>query len=293
VVEKLLTRTPISEVYLVYDKNKYEQYGTKYSAVLKVSVPDPNQLNINALHNEMEILYRLNHPSVVRIYPLGEYKHKIRYLLYQSSDSAYIALEHITGGSLVDHLKTILHEPYDFLWRMELFYQMVCAVDYLHQRGFAHLDLKLENFLVRSTLDPYRIPLPVLIDFGSASLADQLVDVRRIAGKIAAPELLEGLEHPIRLAREPLIPQYCDSWSLGAVLYELLTGYSIGWAGNPNYPHISFPISEIVKEVPSAIDRLFTRMTFAEPQRRMTSTHILEALQDIISDTQPPRISTP
>lgn len=289
-VERLMIITPVSEVYLVYDEIKSIERRRKYSAVLKISIPDPHRMNLIAMQNEVSVLQSLKHPCIVQIYPLGEYNRRMRYVLYQTEESSYFVMEYIRGGSVADHLDTLLNRPFDLRWRVELFYQIVTTVHYVHQKGYAHLDLKLENFILRVPPAPNRTPLPVLIDFGSASFRDELSNVNRLPGRNAAPELLDILRNPQRLNTIPFVASSCDIWSLGAILYELLTGYSIGWAGNPNYPNAPYTISHLNPEVPTNFDRLFKRLTDPNPERRLSTDNILEALQDIIPHTLPPRI---
>ncbi|MBL8747661.1 MAG: serine/threonine protein kinase [Planctomycetes bacterium] len=154
---------------------------------------------------ERQVLARLVHPNVARLHDGG----------VADDGLPYIAMELVSGLPIdryCDQLRTTVRG------RLELFVAVCRAVDHAHRNLILHLDLKPSNVLVDEN------GAPKLVDFGVAALlqdvaagADAAVAVTRnrpLTPEYASPELLRG--EPVGVA--------ADVWSLGAVLYELLTG---------------------------------------------------------------------
>jgi tetratricopeptide (TPR) repeat protein len=150
---------------------------------------------------EAEAVARLQHPNVVQIYEVGEWDGR-----------PYLALEYIDGGSLE---KKLAGTPQPFGQAAELVETLARAVDAAHQRGIVHRDLKPANVLL--TADG----VPKITDFGLAKLLEDPASPSR-SGEIVgtpsymAPEQAEGKARATGPA--------ADVYSLGAILYELLTG---------------------------------------------------------------------
>lgn len=87
-----------------------------------------------------------------------------------------------------------------------IFRQMVEAVAYLHKLKLIHRDIKLENFLIGSSLDNVK-----LIDFGYATCFDEAQPPTKVCGTVStqAPEMLYGQAYDFRV----------DCWSLGITLF--------------------------------------------------------------------------
>ena len=147
---------------------------------------------------EYEIIARLDHPNVVKIFDLGV-----------ADDHAYIAMEYLAAGSLAERLK----EPLPAERVREYVRQVAGALAVIHQSGILHRDLKPANIMFREddTL--------ALIDFGLAKqmkLEAALTGAGRIFGTpyYMSPE--QGHAEPA--------DQRSDIYSLGCVCYEMLTG---------------------------------------------------------------------
>jgi len=158
--------------------------------------------------NEGRLLAALNHPNIAGLLDGG----------VSASGYPYLLLEYVAGERLdhyCDNRKLGIAE------RLRLFRQICEAVDYAHQKQILHRDLKPDNILV--TADG----VVKLLDFGTAALmADSgnvtVTRARMLTPRYASPEQLQG--------RRPGAAG--DVFSLGVVLYELLTG---AWPfGNPN-----------------------------------------------------------
>ena len=96
-----------------------------------------------------------------------------------------------------------------------MFLKMVQAVSVCHERGIIHRDVKLENFLVQAT-SPSNSEMDIkLSDFGIACMYDKVDPPSACSGSMVgiAPEVLSQVPYDFKV----------DCWSLGVILYELLT----------------------------------------------------------------------
>jgi serine/threonine protein kinase/TolB-like protein len=153
---------------------------------------------------ERDILAGLEHPNIARLYDAG----------MDAGGLPYLSMEYVQGESLTDWCDT---RQLRIVARLELFLQVLEAVQYAHEKQVIHRDLKPSNILV-SQSGQVR-----LLDFGVAKLLEvdgpegvQLTAVhgRALTPDYASPELLHG----------DSIDERSDVYSLGVLLYELLTG---------------------------------------------------------------------
>jgi WD40 repeat protein/tRNA A-37 threonylcarbamoyl transferase component Bud32 len=158
---------------------------------------------------EAEAVARLQHPNIVQIYEVG-----------RQDGTPYFSLEYVEGGSLADRLAGKPQAPRESAALAET---LARAMHYAHQRSVIHRDLKPANVLLAGGGGRTPLPdcVPKITDFG---LAKQLEgqDGRTLPGVIVgtpsymAPEQAEGRANEVG----PL----ADVYSLGATLYELVTG---------------------------------------------------------------------
>jgi serine/threonine protein kinase len=112
---------------------------------------------IGRMKREINILSKLNHPSIVKL-------HKV---FSVPRSKLYIVLELCTGGELCDLVMRFDGHLTEDTTRV-IMIQIVEAVAYLHSHGIAHRDLKMENILLAQPYDPDRDPIIKLVDFGFA-----------------------------------------------------------------------------------------------------------------------------
>ncbi|HYH68735.1 MAG TPA: serine/threonine-protein kinase [Urbifossiella sp.] len=158
------------------------------------------------LHGEGHAIARLQHPNIVQIFALGEYRGR-----------AYLALEYVPGGSL--HEK--LHDRPRPAWgeAAGLVQTLALAVHYAHLMGVAHRDLKPANVLLTADGEPK------ITDFGLASVLDRHHEGDGdVVGTPAylAPELVAPDRGNTGHTADG--DKKVDVYSLGVILYELLTG---------------------------------------------------------------------
>src|SRR5262245_5750636 len=156
---------------------------------------------LNRFRRERQILAQLDHPYIARLLDGGA----------TDTGQPYLVMEYVEGRPLTEHCAD---KPVDE--RLQLFRQVCEAVQYAHQNLIVHRDLKPGNILV--TQDG----VPKLLDFGLAKLLnpDQVPErtftmVRILTPDYASPEQVRG----------EAITTASDIYSLGAVLYELVSGH--------------------------------------------------------------------
>lgn len=170
--------------------------------LLRPGLADPN-LRLR-FTRERQILARLAHPHIARLLDAG----------ISASGQPYLALEHVEGEGLLDYCRK---RGLGLRQRLQLFRQVCAAVSHAHANLVVHRDLKPSNILVTSQAEVR------LLDFGIAKLLDgnsedppeaTRTGLRSFTLHYAAPEQIRG---------EPVSTQ-TDVYSLGVILYQLLTG---------------------------------------------------------------------
>jgi len=157
--------------------------------------------SIQRFQIEAEAAAKLDHPNIVPIYEFGAL-----------DDQRFLSMKLVEGTDLGKHLRGV---PMDARHLAQLMATLARAIHYAHQRGILHRDLKPANILLDGQGQPH------VTDFGLARLADQdsaLTLSSDIIGSpnYMAPEQAAGKSHELTTA--------ADVYSLGAIMYELLTG---------------------------------------------------------------------
>jgi serine/threonine-protein kinase len=211
---------------------------------------------------EVDVIARLEHPHILPIYDYGE-----------ADGMPYIAMRYLAGGSLAQRLRRGI-PPIKALPRA--ISQIAEALDHAHRQGIIHRDLKPGNILLDENGNAY------LTDFGIAKVLDSNLTGSAIIGTPAymSPEQANGLALDGR----------SDIYSLGVVLYELLTGREPFDAPTPIallLKHIQEPLPSvraIRPELPAALDTVIAHATAKTPDARYANPLDLAwAFQDAIN----------
>ncbi len=169
---------------------------------------------IARFRNEAECITRLLHPNIVQVYDVGDV-----------GGHPYFAMEFIEGGSLAAQRGDNLRP---FPWAARLIAIVARAVHHIHQHGIIHRDLKPANILLQQgskdcTLDNLDLSMcvPKVSDFGLAKRIDLPGDQTRTGTLLGTPNFMAP-EQAACQVRQIGCP--ADIYSLGAILYDLLTG---------------------------------------------------------------------
>src|SRR5215469_2054840 len=158
---------------------------------------------------ERQALALMNHPNVAKVFEAG----------MTETGRPFFAMEHVPGVSLTQYCD---NNKLTTRQRLELFIPICHAVQHAHQKGIIHRDLKPSNLLV--TLFDGK-PVPKVIDFGIAKATNQQLTQQTLytqtGSLIGTPEYMS----PEQAQTSGLdVDTRTDIYSLGVILYELLTG---------------------------------------------------------------------
>ena len=187
----------MGEVYLAHDTKLRRKVALK----LVRAGMDSAELVARFRHEE-RILAGLNHPNIAQLYGAG----------VTSEDVPFFAMEFVEGARIDEFCKS---QALTTAARLQLFRKVCAAVHYAHQRLIIHRDLKPSNILVTAEGEPK------LLDFGIAKLVegqDAMTQLQTLPGAMtpdyASPEQVRG----------EAMTTVSDVYSLGVLLYEILTG---------------------------------------------------------------------
>ncbi len=211
-IQKLLGTGGMAQVYLGRHSTLNRPVAVK---VLHAYLVDDPQL-LERFRNEARAVAALRHPNIVQIFDFDVV-----------DGSPYIVMELLEGRSLADYLRAQREagRTLTLAGIARIMADLASALDYAHARGIVHRDLKPENIMLRragGTIDP-TAPLPpdieaVLTDFGVARIAD--ASTRTVTGTIAGTPVYMSPEQASGMP----VDGRSDIYSLGIVLYEMLTG---------------------------------------------------------------------
>jgi eukaryotic-like serine/threonine-protein kinase len=188
----------------VYEAERDDRQYTKKVAVKLVRAGMDTEFILARFRRERQILAHLEHPNVARLLDGGT----------ADDGTPYIVMEYIDGLPVTAYCE---RNKLPVEARLEIFLQVCAAVDYAHRRFVVHRDLKPGNILVDQS------GTPKLLDFGISKLL-------MLDGQTAGQTVTEGgrlmtpdYASPEQILGDP-VTIVSDVYSLGVILYELLTG---------------------------------------------------------------------
>src|SRR5882724_2238565 len=260
----------MGEVYLAEDTRLHRKVALK---ILPADLAS-DRSRMHRFHQESMAAAALNHPHIAHIYEIGD-----------AAGVYFIAMEYIDG----DTLRHRINQGMKLLEILEIGCQTSSALVAAHGAGIIHRDIKPENIMVRR--DGYI----KLLDFGLAKLSepeDTTTDtdaptkamVHTAAGTVIgtanymSPEQAKGIH----------IDPRTDLWSLGAVLYEMVTGH-LPFRGETSAESISLilqkeppPLTRFAREVPAELERIVTKaLTKDREERYQTAKDMLIDLRNL------------
>jgi serine/threonine-protein kinase PpkA len=209
---------------------------------------------------EVETVSDLNHRHIIRILQFG-YTEQYPYLIME-----------FLRKTLRERMEN-QNRPISLSESLNVIRKISSALEYAHNRGIIHRDIKPENIMFRNSDNP------VLVDFGLAKISSATENLTRSGVTVGTPDYMS----PEQIQGLPLQPA-SDIYSLGVVLYELLTGHVPYRAGN----YISLARKHLNKKVPRLPRRLkpfqplLNRMMAKNTQKRCNrAEEIIQMLDEI------------
>jgi serine/threonine protein kinase len=196
---------------------------------------------------EASLAGKLSHPHIVAIYDA-----------VVEDDSGYIVMEYVAGGTLESRTQVGSLLPIDKI--VEIIFKCTRALSYANQLGVTHRDIKPGNILMAGASDIK------ISDFGLAISAG--TDVTHVTG-VGSPAYMS----PEQIREQPLTQQ-TDIYSLGVVMYQLLTG-QLPYQASNNFSMIyqitttdPAPPSTLREGVPMSVDRIVRKAMQKDQARR-------------------------
>jgi serine/threonine protein kinase len=237
------------QVYLSHDPYYRRDVAIKVYSLEEDTDADRAQVSRKMFFNEAHMVGMLQHPNIMPIYDAGEEDGKY-----------YVVTEHIQGArTLAAYCRP------DNLLRVddvvEIIYKCAKALHYAHGRGVIHRDIKPSNVMLTIDNDVR------IIDFGIAIVSDS--EVSRIEGIAGSPSYMS----PEQVQSEELTSA-SDLYSLGAVMYELLTGFRPFRADNLSklLHQIVYatppPIHTYRDDLPEELENVVAKTMIKDPAKR-------------------------
>lgn len=220
---------------------------------------------------EARTIANLEHAHILPVYDHGE-----------SDGVLYLVMRYLDSGTLKDHLAS---GPLSITEIDRLFSQLAGALEYAHARGVIHRDLKPSNALIDARGDLF------LTDFGIAKLLESDARFTGSGAMVGTPAYMSPEQ-----AQGRKIDQRTDIYSLGIILYEMITGRIPFDAETPLaiiLKHINAPLplpSVIKPDVSPSIERILLKALAKDPADRFSSVaEFLSAWKQALAEAEPER----
>jgi len=263
-IVKLLGSGGMGKVYLAHDPRLNRQVAVKLLSYYDAALEE----RIRRFQKEAFAASALNHPNILTIYEVGDFE-----------GHNFIATEFIDGVTLRARMG---HRELPFAMALEIAIQVASALSAAHEAGIVHRDIKPENVMIRAD------GFVKVLDFGIAKYSqatggeESLVETKPGAligtAPYMSPEQARGLPVDART----------DIWSLGVMLYEMVTS-RVAFMGETPGETISLilhkepaPLARYADNVPAELERIIAKaLTKNREERYQTAKDLLIDLRNL------------
>ena len=259
----------MATVYKAYDTRLERNVAVK---VLRTDqfIPAQLQMVLQRFEREAKSLAKLSNPNIVNILDFGEHE-----------GMPYLVMEYLPGGTL----KKKLGQAIPWQEAIHTLLPVARGLAYAHQHGVIHRDVKPANILISET------DAPILTDFGIAKLLEG-ADGHTLTGSgvgIGTPEYMA----PEQGIGASTIDERADIYSLGIVLYEMVTGRKPYIADTPMavvLKQMTDPLplpTKFVPDLPEDLEHILLKALAKEPDNRYADMNaMIAAMEGMLAETQ-------
>ncbi|SEM46701.1 serine/threonine protein kinase [Mesobacillus persicus] len=255
----------MANVYLAHDKILDRDVAVK---MLRLDFANDDEF-IRRFHREAQSATSLAHPNIVSIYDVGE-----------EADLYYIVMEYVSGQTLKQYIQQ--NAPVQVDKALDIMKQLTSAIAHAHQNQIIHRDIKPHNILID--------------DNGNVKITDFGIAMALSATSITQTNSVLGSVHYLspEQARGGMANNKSDIYSLGIVMFELLTG-RLPFSGESA---VSIALKHLQSETPSlkrwnptipqSVENIVLKATAKDPFHRYNDVYEME--QDLETSLNPERL---
>lgn len=249
----------------------YKAYDTRLDRYVAIKVirndlfgPTLLERMLKRFEREAKALAKLSHPNIVKVLDYGEH-----------NGAPYLVLEYLPGGTLKGQ---VMGKPIPWQEAVRLLLPIAGALDYAHEQKIIHRDVKPANILLTEKGQP------MLSDFGIAKILEMKEEFTLTGSGtgIGTPEYMAPEQG---MGRE--VDARTDIYSLGIVLYELVTGRKPYTADTPMavvLKHMTDPLPrprQYIADLPDIVERVLLKALAKDPQDRYSKiSEFADALEN-------------
>ena len=255
-------------IYLADDPVAERKVAIKVANPASLGQGRSGQRRRKLMLNEATAARMLDHPNIVALYDAGV-----------AEDLSHIVMEYVPGGkTLQDYCRPERLLPLQEVLRLAV--SVASALDYAHRKGVVHRDIKPRNILLTETGEAK------ISDFGIALITSEDAEETQVLGYLGSPLYMS----PEQLSGGNSITHHTDIFSLGAVLYELLTGTQAFGAGS--IAEITYrinrepqlPMRQLRANLPPALEQIIDRALKKHPAGRYNTAMDLAGDLNLVLD---------
>jgi serine/threonine protein kinase/tetratricopeptide (TPR) repeat protein len=275
-----LGRGGMGEVYLALDT----RLGRKVAVKLLPARFTTDAGRVRRFAREARSVSALNHPNIITIHEIGEVR-------TEAGDTHYLVTEYVEGATLRQRMANAPQGRLSLAEALDVAAQIAAALATAHEAGIAHRDIKPENVMVR------RDCIVKVLDFGLAKLtepASPVIDSQAstLARNSTAAGMVMGTPRYMspEQARGEKVDVRTDIFSLGVVLYEMVTGRQPFVGATPNETIAAIlrdeppPLAECAPDAPPEMEEILSRtLSKNRDERYQAVTELLADLQRLKS----------
>lgn len=261
-IDRMIGIGGMAVVFEAYDLQEKRTVAVK---LLRDEISNDVQ-SVKRFINESKAVSMMNHPNIVRIYDVAV-----------SDTLKYIVMERIDGITLKKYMNA--KKALSFKVTMSVAEQVLCALEHAHKQGVIHRDIKPQNIML------LRNGKVVVTDFGIAKLpdAENVTMADKAVGTVyyISPEQASGKPIDAR----------SDLYSLGAMMYEMITGKLPFTADSPVSVALKqvnedpIPPTELLPSIPKGLEQIILCAMRKRPEQRFQSaSQMLEQVRNIKDD---------